>query len=213
MTTQTTQPANETPSRRRRWPWVVAIALVLFAVGVFAGGLFRPYVFNGTILQSSAEAPPMDGLVYSDGTGVDVTALRGDVVLIYFGYTYCPDLCPAMLSTIDKALAELGADAGRVTTILVTVDPARDSMESVGDYARLFNDDFRGVWGTEEQVRSVATLYGVTFTYDEPDDEGRYLVAHTASLIGVDTEGVLRILWPAGTTTAELGSDLAELLR
>jgi len=201
------------PSRRPRWPWVVAGAVLLFVMGLIAGGLFRPYVYNGAVIQSSASAPPMDGLVYSTGEEVDIEALQGDVVLIYFGYTFCPDLCPTMLATVDRAMESLGEKGSRITTMMVTVDPSRDTIDGVGDYVRIFNDEFRGVWGEEDSVRSVATQYGVTFEYDEPDEDGYYLVAHTASLIAVDPEGALRLLYPVGVTVEELAADLGELLR
>ena len=205
----------ESPARppRARWPWFLLGSLAVVLLGLWAGGLLRPYVFNGTVIQSDAKAARMTNLVYDNGDPVDLEALRGDVVLVYFGYTHCPDLCPTMLSTVDASLDELGDRADRVRTLMVTVDPARDDQEYVGEYVRFFDDGFRGVWGSEQDVRLVATKYGVHFAYDEADEDGNYLVAHTASLMAIDPEGVLRVVYPVGVTQEQLTSDLRELLR
>jgi protein SCO1/2 len=154
----------------------------------------------------------MDGLLYDDGQPVDIDALEGEVVLVYFGYTHCPDLCPTMLSTVDRALEGLGEAADRVETLMVTVDPERDTPEYLADYVTHFNERFRGVWGTEDDVRSVATSYGVHFEYDEPGADGSYLIGHSASLLAIDPEGVLRIVYPVGTEADALRADLKELL-
>lgn len=203
-------------SRRLLRPRNILIALIAVGASVAAGmvlfGLLRPHVFSGAVLQSSDPAPEMTGLIYDDGQDVDLTALRGDVVLIYFGYTHCPDLCPTMLSTVNKALDGLGEDADRVHTMMVTVDPQRDTPELLGKYVAHFNEGFRGVWGEEETVRSVATSFGVHFEYDDPTDDDDYLVGHTASLMLIDPEGVLRIVYPTGIEEGALRSDLEELL-
>lgn len=200
-----------------RRPRVRSIVIVLMGIGalVLVGALLfdllRPHVFSGAVLQASEPAPTMEGLVYDDGERVDIAGLRGDVVLIYFGYTRCPDLCPTMLSTVNRAFDGLGADTGRVHTMMVTVDPRRDTPELLGEYVGHFNDSFRGVWGEEEMVRSVASTYGVHFEYDEPVG-GDYLVGHTASLMLIDPEGVLRIVYPTGIDAEDLEKDLEELL-
>lgn len=210
MSTETT--ARDT-TRPRRWPWLLAGGALLVLAVLLATGAFRPYVFSGTVIQSSAPAPAMTGLTYDNGDPVDLTALRGDVVLVYFGYTHCPDLCPAMLSAVDKAVDALGGDGDRVSAMMVTVDPKRDQPAYLGEYVRHFNDDFHGVWGTKDEVRSVATQYGVHFQHEEADAEGNYLVAHTATLMAIDPDGVLRLVYPVGVTADELRRDMRELLR
>lgn len=201
-------------SRRLRPRTIVGVLVVLAAfilVGVLFFDVLRPHVFSGAVLQSSEPAPEMTGLAYDDGEPVDIEGLRGDVILIYFGYTHCPDLCPTMLSTVNEALEALDAHTGRVHTMMVTVDPRRDTPEQLAEYVGHFNDSFRGVWGDEESVRSVASRYGVHFEYDEPIGDN-YLVGHTASLMLIDPEGVLRIVYPAGIEARDLERDLEELL-
>lgn len=207
-----TQTQEQPARRRRRWLWPILGIVIGSLLGVAVLYLARPHVYSGVVLQSSSPAPTMDGLFYENGDPVDVAALRGDVVFVYFGYTYCPDVCPLTLGTVDDALESLGDDADRVTTMMVTVDPGRDKPEVLADYVANFNDDFRGVWGEEPDIRSVATRYGVTYEYEEAGADGSYLVNHTASLLAIDTEGALRIVYPFGVTADELTADLLELL-
>ena len=211
MTTDTQ--TQEQPARpRRRWLWPVMGAVIGILLGVAVLAVVRPHVYAGMVLQSSDPAPAMEGLAYTNGEPVDIAALRGDVVLVYFGYTYCPDVCPLTLGTIDDALQDLGDDADRVKTIMVTVDPERDTPEVLESYVAAFNDGFRGVVGAEPDIRSVATRYGVTYRYEEVADDGSYLVNHTASLLAVDPGGALRVIYPFGITAEELSEDLRELL-
>lgn len=198
---------------RRRWPYVVVPIVVGTLLGLAVLAVFRPHTYAGAVLQADTVAPPMDGLVDTDGERIDLVDLRGDVVLVYFGYTHCPDLCPTTLSTIARARERLDADdADRVHTLMVTVDPDRDSPELVGEYVGFFDDTFRGVWGEVDDVRSVATQYGVFFENDEPGDDGSYLVSHTASLLAIDPGGAIRVVYPVGLEVEELTADLEELL-
>lgn len=212
MTTDLHEAATKAKPGRMWWPWALLLVFVLGVVGLFLSGVFRPYVFSGTVIQGSAPAPSLSPLVYENGEPVDLDALRGDVVLVYFGYTHCPDICPTMLSAVARGLEQLGESSSDVTVMMVTVDPGRDSQEQVGEYVRLFDEDFRGVWGSRGEVRSVATGYGVTFSYDEPDENGNYWVNHTPSLMAIDSDGVLRLVYPTGLTPSELEHDLRELL-
>ncbi len=211
--TADSQTTDTTTHRRRRWLWPVLGAVVGVLLGLVALYVFRPHVYSGVVLQSSDPAPSMDELVYTDGEQVDIAALQGDVVFVYFGYTYCPDVCPLTMATVAQAIRGLDEeDALRVETLMVTVDPERDTPEALDEYLGNFGDRFRGVWGEEEDVRSVATRYGVTFAYEDEEEDGGYLVTHTASLLTVDPEGALRIIYPFGVSAEELTSDLEELL-
>jgi protein SCO1/2 len=199
------------PNRRRRlWLWVAIPAGLLLVYALFS--MFRPHVYAGVVLQSSDPAPTMEGLVYDTGDPVELSHLDGGVVLVYFGYTYCPDLCPTMLGTVSRALEDIGDDVEHVTAMMVTVDPNRDTPEVLADYVANFGDHIRGVWGTEADVRSVASGYGVTFIYDEPDEDGNYLVSHTGSLFAIDPGGALRVVYPVEITSKALAADLDDLL-
>lgn len=217
---QTIEPATtaadpDTPRRPRRWPRIVAMLLGALLAAALVGWLglrwITPHPYSGTVMQAPTAAPSMDGLVYSDGTPVDVTAFDGDLLLVFFGYTNCPDVCPTTLSQVAAARRELGGDADRVQLLFVSVDPERDDLASIGDYVTSFDPAFLAATGEPADVDRVASQYGIFFAKGEALDDG-YTVDHTATLMGIDTEGHLRIVWPGVLDVERLAADLRELL-
>jgi len=191
---------------------LVGVPILVLVLGYVAFSQFKPYIFSGTVLQSPSTAPSMDGLVFGDGSPVDIAAFEGDVVLIYFGYTHCPDVCPATLVKAANARDQLDGDADRVHVMMVSVDPQRDTPDAVGDYVGAFDASFLGVTGSREAVDRVTAQYGVFSARGEELGGGDYAVDHTATLMGIDTDGHLRILWPTDVAVDDLSSDLNELL-
>lgn len=200
------------PEKRRLWPFLAAAVLVGVALAVFAFSLLRPHAFAGGVIQDPPLAPGMEALILTDGSPVDLGAWRGDVTMVYFGYTHCPDLCPTTLATVARAKEMVGSDGDRVHMLMVTVDPARDSPELLHDYVTHFDPDFEAAWGEEDEVRDVAGRYGVQFILDEPDDNGDYEVGHTSTLYAIDAEGYPRVVYGVGVTAEDLAADMRELL-
>ena len=123
--------------------------------------------------------------------------LRGKVVLLYFGYTSCPDVCPTNLAQIGAALKRLTAEERRgVAVIFVSVDPERDTPERLARYTAFFAPDMVGVTGTPEQVAAVARQYGVAYRKVASDSALGYLVDHSAFTYVVDPQGRLRETLP-----------------
>lgn len=133
-------------------------------------------------------------LIDQDGERFDLSEHRGDAFLIFFGYTYCPDACPLMLSKLAAVYDVLDLEPGqRVRTIYITVDPSRDTPKQLRDYLAYFSTvDVRGLTGSREEIDEVAERYGVLYKLQEPNEAGHYLVAHTTTLFLVDREGRLR---------------------
>ena len=211
-----TQPDPNAPARRHR-----AVVIGLVIVGALAGlfvarSLFSavtPHLYSGTILQQSTPAPDMDGLVFATGEPVDIGALSGDLVLVYFGYTNCPDVCPTTLSSAATAISELDSDRQeRVQLLMVTVDPRRDDLGELQEYVEFFHPDFRGVSGAVDDISRAASLYGIFYELGEGSIEEGYVVDHTATLMAIGTDGTLRIVWPPNISTNDLHNDLEELL-
>lgn len=129
-------------------------------------------------------------LVNHLGETVTHEEFYGKYMLIYFGFTFCPDTCPIALETMSVALDQMGKKGERVRPVFISVDPERDTPEAVKDYIAYFRDDFIGLTGSLEQVEAVAQAYRVFFTKDEatanPDD---YLVNHTSIIYLMDPEG------------------------
>ena len=205
------------PARRGRATAArVLRSAVLFGVAVVLGlgavwfglRLFAPHAYAGTVFPDGSPAAPLDGLVSDDGRPVDLAEYEGRALMIYFGYTNCPDVCPTSLSVAAEAMDALGDDADDVAFMMISVDPARDELSMLGDYVRQFDERFVGVGGTVDAITDVAALYGVFFQCGEPGDDGAYLVDHTSTLIGVDPAGDLKVLWDPNVTADRLADDL-----
>jgi protein SCO1/2 len=188
--------------------WVLVIILLL-TVGLTA---CTPYEFHGTILQSNTEAADFT-LMSSNGQRVSLDDFRGKLVVLYFGYTFCPDVCPATLVEIAGAMDILGEDAKDIQTIMISVDPERDTPEQLAEYVAHFDPNFLGVTGTEEEVAEIATLYGIFYEKHEGTVASGYLIDHTATTMVIDQDGYLKLLLPFGTTAQDMADDLAYLLK
>ncbi len=185
------------------------IVLVAFAAG-FAR--FRPKPFYGTVLQSTA--PAFDfALTAAGGKTVRLSDYKGKVVLLYFGYIFCPDVCPATLANAGQAIRALGKQGEQVQLIMISVDPARDTPEKLAQFVTHFHPSYIGITGTDEQVSETAALYGIYYQKNEGTEATGYLIDHTATLMAVDQEGYLKLLIPFGATVEEITSDLKNMLR
>ncbi len=173
---------------------------------------FVPYAFHGQTIQSNQAAPSVE-LDGSNGETVRLTDFEGKVVVLYFGYIFCPDVCPITLSKLDRAMDILGDDADDVQVIMVSVDPERDTPEALEQYMAHFNPDFIGVTGDADAIDRIATVYGVYYEAEEGSEATGYLVSHTATVMVVDKDGYLKLLLPFEGTAEELAADLGFFLR
>lgn len=132
-------------------------------------------------------------LVDQHGRTVEAADFRGSYMLVYFGYTSCPDVCPTTLTTVSGALerlAEAAPDkAERVTPVFVSVDPARDDVATMRDYVGHFHSRLVGLTGSAEQVARAAKAYGVYHAKAEREGDGPYLVDHSSSLYLMGPDG------------------------
>jgi len=144
-----------------------------------------------------------------NGRSVTDRDLRGRYALLYFGYTYCPDVCPTTLNTVAAAVELLGTDAARLTPVFITVDPRRDTPKVVGDYTAAFSPRLLGLTGTVEQVAAATAAYRV---YTAPHRTGPgpndYTMDHTSLLYLMAPDG--RFVTPirADQTAAAMAAEL-----
>ena len=130
---------------------------------------------------------------------------RGRAVLLYFGYLYCPDVCPTDLRAIADAIDALGADGAKVQPVFVTLDPIRDTPELAGRYATAFHPGFAALRGSEAETRELAEAYKVYFE-KVPMASGSYTIDHTAFTYVLDTEGRYVGYFPPGTSGARMAA-------
>ncbi len=161
-------------------------------------------------------SPPQGGdFVLDSANGpVALADLRGKVVLIYFGYTWCPDICPTNLVLIAGALKALTPEElERVRVLFVSVDPERDSVERLAEYSGYFHPEIIGLTGTPEQIAEVAKLYGAAYRRTELVDSAMgYVVDHSAYSHLVDTPGKLVRNLDHATPSAEIVAAIRTLL-
>ena len=150
-------------------------------------------------------------LLDQTGKKRSLAEFKGKVVLIYFGYMFCPDICPTDLSNLAGLLKRLGKDSEQVQAIFITLDPARDTPELIGKYVQHFDKRILGLWGTEQQTKQVATQYK-TF-YEKVSLKGnQYVIDHTAFTYIMNRAGKYLAFFPPGTSPERMEVMVREAL-
>ena len=186
----TSQPSNPPPRGSPRFLLISAIlaGLVILGTGAFLALTLRetPRGAAGTALASAIGGPFQ--LVDQNGKTVTEADLEGRWSLIYFGYTHCPDACPTALNDISIALSELGPKRGVVRPVFITVDPERDTPETLKAYVTSFDAPILALTGTAEQVAKAAKNYRVYYA-KHPEAGGDYSMDHSSVIYVMDPEG------------------------
>lgn len=142
-----------------------------------------------------------------------LTDFRGKVVLLFFGYANCPDICPTTLAKLGHGMRLLGADADGVQGLFVTVDPKRDTPQVLAQYVPAFHPAFLGLYGTEQQTASAAKEFKVYFQAQKPGDSGFYTVDHSGPVYALDRRGRLRLFIKPEMDVESVARDLRVLLK
>jgi protein SCO1/2 len=152
-------------------------------------------------------------LQLTDHTGRPRTLedFRGKAVVLFFGFTHCPDVCPTTLADVAQALKQLGADAQRVQVLFVTVDPERDTREALAKYVTAFDPRFLGLYGDAQATRRAAQEFKIYYEKRKTGDT--YSVDHSGQSYVMDPQGRLRLLVRPERIGADLADDLKTLLR
>ena len=151
-------------------------------------------------------------LIDDRGQPVSGARYRGQVAVLYFGYTHCPDVCPTTLAHLTVVLQNLGPLAERVRVLFVSVDPRRDTPAVLREYVHAFGPHIVGLTGTPDEIARVAKRYRVAYSYGRPDAQGNYTVNHSAALFVFDAQGRARLLGTQQSTVQQLTHDLRLLL-
>lgn len=189
---------------------VVSAALAIAAAAVAAWFWFQQAAPAGRGMV----APEGGDFVLQSADGpVDSRALRGKVLLLYFGYSNCPDVCPASLAAGAQALAMLEAgERANTRLIMISVDPERDTPASLKEYATYFHPEMIGATGTPEQIAALAKAYGAGYIRQPPRSDGGYAVDHTTHTYLVGPDGKLSATLPLGTPADARLKEIRKLL-
>ena len=173
------------PATRHACRSLARAIVILIVIGLTA--------FGPAVRAAGAGAVTIGGpfaLSASDGRTVTDRTYRGKWLLVYFGYTSCPDTCPTTLFDVASALRQLGPEADRLQALFITLDPERDTPEAMGDYVRSFDERIVGLSGTHEAVESAIQAYGAYAARRETvAEDGRYLLDHSNYLYVMDPDG------------------------
>jgi protein SCO1/2 len=168
--------------------------------------------FRGSPLDTPLAIPDLT-LTDEHGQPFRLGDQRGNVMLLFFGYTSCPDVCPTTLATWRRVHEGLGNDAAKVRFVFVTVDPERDTAERLQLHVDAFNPDFVGLTGSAAELESLYQAFDVKFEKnDVPESALGYLISHTATTFVVDPEGMWRLRETYGTEVEDLIYDIRQLL-
>jgi len=148
-----------------------------------------------------------------NGQRFELSSLRGKAVLIFFGYSSCPDACPTTLSKLSSVYRHLGSEAKRVKTLYISVDPDRDTPEALKADLANFQIDALGLTGAKADIDKVVKEYGASYEIVPlPGSAAKYSVAHSTTLYALDTAGRVRITFPYEATVAQIVSGLQRIL-
>lgn len=182
----------------------IGLILLLTAALLWLGLFWQPEQIES--INISSPPPGGDFTLNSVAGPVSLESLRGKVVVLYFGYTMCPDVCPTSLALLASALNGLSKDElEQVRALFISVDPDRDGLERLQTYAAFFHPSIQGVTGTDAQLADVAKRYGAAYKKNKQDDSAMgYVVDHSADLYVVDKSGKLREGIRHGTPPSEI---------
>jgi len=183
----------------------------IVTVGVFLFG--KPANFRGTTYVEPYPLASDFELTRADGSSFQLSEMRGDIILLFFGYTSCPDVCPTTLAELNQALGRLNEDnVDRVQVVFITVDPGRDTPERTQNYVDHFNTSFTGLSGTEAELSKVWDDYGVYREIVDGSSAAGYIVNHTARVTLIDGNGNLRVSFGFDTPVGDIVHDLNLIL-
>ena len=189
---------------------IITCSLALLGSLVLAAGCDSGPKFKSTDITGADYGKSID-LTDHTGKPRHLEDFRGNAVVVFFGFTHCPDVCPTTLAEVSQAVKQLGAQGERVQVLFVTVDPERDTKEDLAKYVTAFDPRFLGMYGDLEQTRRVAKDFKIYF--EKRKTGSSYSIDHSAQSYVIDPQGRLRLLVRHDRIGTDLAEDLKTLLR
>ncbi len=192
----------------------ISALLVIAIIAAVTFFLSQPVSFRGTAYGEPYPSASPIQLTQSDGKDFHLADQKGKIVLLFFGYTACPDVCPTTMAELKLVTDDLGSAADSVKVVFITVDPERDTPEKVQAYVNHFNSNFIGLSGSIDNLEKVWSDYGV-FRQIVPaaNSESSYSVDHTVRITLIDIDGNLRLSYGFQTPVDDIVHDIKLLLK
>ncbi len=187
------------------------LSTLILCLTLLFSGCSQPPTFKSTDVSGSDWGKDFV-LTDPQGQARRLADFKGKAVVVFFGYTQCPDVCPTTLLSMREVLNRLGNDAGRVQVVFVTLDPARDTPQVLAGYVTAFHPSFVGLRGDEATIAAVARDFKVFYAKQAGSTAGTYSLDHSTGSYAYDPEGRLRLLIQYGETPDNVASDLRLLL-
>ncbi len=187
------------------------LAAIILCIALLVAGCSEPQNFHSTNI-SGVEWGKDFNLADHNGQPRRLADFKGKVVVLFFGYTQCPDVCPTTLAMMRDTLKLLGDDGARVQVLFVTLDPARDTPELLAAYVPLFDPSFIGLRGDEAAIAMLAKDFKVFYVKQPGTTPENYSIDHSTGSYAFDPQGRLRLLLRHGETPANVAADLKLLL-
>jgi len=194
---------------------IVALVAVVFAFGAWLNLRHDDPPENAAVGGMVVNVDIGGPFELTDHTGAQFTRddLAGDYALIYFGYTFCPDVCPTELGLMAEAIDLLEGDGERVRPVMITIDPERDTPDVLSEYVPLFHERLVGLTGTEQEVRDVATKYRVFYRRFEDPSYTYYLMDHTSFVYLLSPTGEIASMFRYQTPPEEMAATIRQHMR
>ena len=197
------------PSRRL----TLAALLTVAGMAVLSAGCTPSApAFNGVDITGASYARDF-ALTDAAGKRRTLAEFRGKLVVVFFGFAQCPDICPTTLADLAQVKKRLGSDGERIQVVFITVDPERDSPQVLASYVPAFDPSFIGLTGSSEEIAAAAREFKVFFQKVAGKTETSYTIDHTAGAYVFDREGRVRLFIRHGTGAEAIAADLQRLLR
>ena len=191
---------------------LAAAGMALLACGLLLGGTWHARAWYSTDMTDTLPQLQFTMKRSSDGKEVTAADYKGKIVLLYFGYTYCPDVCPTTLFHVSNILKKLGAKANDVRMLFVTVDPNRDTLPVLKQYTNAFAPQIVGLRGTPNELATLAKRYRVSYSVTPASPGHPYEVTHSASVYVFDRDGNIKLLFTnLSSANAKVGGNTADL--
>jgi protein SCO1 len=192
-----------------------ALALVGLCLAALAlAGCDQDQKWHAMNVSGSSPALAFTMTRAADGKQVTQADYRGKIVLLYFGYTFCPDVCPTTLANVASVLEKLGPAAKEVRLLFVTVDPNRDTLPALKEYVKNFAPEIDGLRGTPDELAALARRYRVVYSVRPETKDHPYEVTHSSAIYVFDGTGAARLLVPSlASTTPDITGTTADLKR